>query len=86
MSSDGSQLAAQMAKEGNFGADVYMALSTVTPGAGGVLVPTNMAADVIEALRPVAVLRRMGVTSLPLVNTYTRSRARAAVSRLRRLL
>lgn len=62
------QLAAQMAKEGNFGADVYMALSTVTPGAGGVLVPTNMAADVIEALRPVAVLRRMGVTSLPLVN------------------
>ncbi|MDH0097469.1 phage major capsid protein [Pseudomonas sp. GD04158] len=62
------QVAAQMAKDGNFPVDVHMALSTVTPGAGGVLVPTNMAAEVIEALRPVAVLRRMGVTSLPLVN------------------
>lgn len=62
------QVAAQLAKEGNFGADVHMALSTVTPGAGGVLVPTNMAADVIEALRPTSVIRRMGVTSLPLNN------------------
>lgn len=62
------QAAAQMAKEGNYGADVFMALSTVTPGAGGVLVPTNFAADVIEGLRPTSVLRRMGVTSLPLNN------------------
>ncbi|WP_313315276.1 phage major capsid protein [Stutzerimonas nitrititolerans] len=62
------QAAAQMAKDGNFGADVHMALSTVTPGAGGVLVPTNFASDVIEALRPTSVLRKMGVTSLPLNN------------------
>lgn len=62
------QAAAQMAKDGNYGADVHMALSTVTPGAGGVLVPTNFASDVIEALRPTSVLRRMGVTSLPLNN------------------
>lgn len=62
------QAAAQMAKEGNFGSDVQMALSTVTPGAGGVLVPTNFASDVIEALRPTSVLRKMGVTSLPLNN------------------
>ncbi|MCG6541742.1 phage major capsid protein [Pseudomonas sp. KSR10] len=62
------QAAAQMAKDGNFGSDVQMALSTVTPGAGGVLVPTNMAADVIESLRPTSVLRKMGVTSLPLNN------------------
>ncbi|MTZ15100.1 phage major capsid protein [Pseudomonas sp. JL972] len=62
------QAAAQMAKDGNFGPDVHMALSTVTPGAGGVLVPTNFASDVIEALRPTSVLRKMGVTSLPLNN------------------
>lgn len=62
------QAAAQMAKDGNYGADVFMALSTVTPGAGGVLVPTNFAADVIEGLRPTSVVRRMGVTSLPLNN------------------
>lgn len=62
------QAAAQMAKDGNFGSDVQMALSTVTPGAGGVLVPTNFASDVIEALRPTSVLRNMGVTSLPLNN------------------
>jgi HK97 family phage major capsid protein len=62
------QAAAQMAKDGNYGTDVFMALSTVTPGAGGVLVPTNFASDVIEGLRPTSVLRRMGVTSLPLNN------------------
>lgn len=62
------QVAAQLAKEGNFGADVHMALSTVTPGAGGVLVPTNFASDIIEALRPTSVVRKMGVTSLPLNN------------------
>lgn len=62
------QLAAQLAKEGNFGADVQMALSTVTAGAGGVLVPTNMATEVIESLRPASVIRKMGVISLPLNN------------------
>ncbi|MDG9925441.1 MULTISPECIES: phage major capsid protein [unclassified Pseudomonas] len=62
------QLAAHLAKEGNFGSDVQMALSTVTAGAGGVLVPTNMASEVIEALRPTSIVRKMGVISLPLNN------------------
>ncbi len=60
--------AAQMAKDGGFDNDVVMALSTVTPGAGGVLVPSNMASSVIEALRPLTVVRRMGAVSLPLLN------------------
>lgn len=60
--------AAQLAKTGGYGADIEMALSTVTPGAGGVLVPENFATEVIEALRPSSVMRSMGVTSLPLNN------------------
>lgn len=62
------QTAAQMAKDGGFPADVHMALSVVTPGAGGVLVPQNFATEVIESLRPVSIVRKMGVTSLPLNN------------------
>ncbi|WP_312374998.1 phage major capsid protein [Pseudomonas oryzihabitans] len=62
------QQAADLAKAGNFGADVAMALSTVTPGAGGVLVPTNFSSSVIESLRPKSVVRRMGAVSLPLNN------------------
>lgn len=60
--------AAEMAKGGGFNTDVQMALSTVTPGAGGVLVPTNFSAGVIESLRPKSVVRRMGAVSLPLNN------------------
>lgn len=60
--------AAQMAKEGGFPGDVHMALSTVTPGAGGVLVPQNMSAEVIESLRPASVVRDLGAVSLPLNN------------------
>jgi HK97 family phage major capsid protein len=62
------QDAARMAKEGGFAPDVHMALSTVTPGAGGVLVPENFATDVIESLRPQSVVRKMGAISLPLNN------------------
>lgn len=62
------QMAAQLAKEGGYPSDVHMALSVVTPGAGGVLVPQNFATDIIESLRPVSVVRKMGVTSLPLNN------------------
>ncbi|MDT3720343.1 phage major capsid protein [Pseudomonas oryzihabitans] len=62
------QQAAELAKAGNFGADVAMALSTVTPGAGGVLVPENFSSSVIESLRPKSVVRRMGTISLPLNN------------------
>ncbi|HCA25251.1 MAG TPA: phage major capsid protein [Pseudomonas sp.] len=65
----GNQLqAAQMAKEGGFPADVHMALSTVTAGAGGVLVPENMSSEVIESLRPRSVVRGLGAVSLPLNN------------------
>jgi HK97 family phage major capsid protein len=60
--------AADLAKANNFGADVHMALSTVTPGAGGVLVPENFSSSVIESLRPKSVIRRMGAVSLPLNN------------------
>ncbi|MDT3749750.1 phage major capsid protein [Pseudomonas kurunegalensis] len=60
--------AAEMAKTGGYGADVHMALSTVTPGAGGVLVPENFSASVIESLRPKSVVRSMGAVSLPLNN------------------
>lgn len=60
--------AAELAKANNFGADVYMALSTVTPGSGGVLVPENFSTSVIESLRPKSVVRRMGAVSLPLNN------------------
>lgn len=62
------QLAAQLAKDGKYGSDVQMALSTVTSGAGGVLVPQNFATEVIEALRPTSIVRKMGVISLPLNN------------------
>lgn len=65
----GNQLqAAQMAQQGGYSPDVAMALSTVTAGAGGVLVPENFATEVIEALRPKSVVRRMGAVSLPLNN------------------
>ncbi|AUY33567.1 MULTISPECIES: phage major capsid protein [Pseudomonas] len=62
------QMAAQLAKDGGYPSDVHMALSVVTPGAGGVLVPQNFATDIIESLRPVSTVRKMGVTSLPLNN------------------
>lgn len=60
--------AAQLAQDGGFGKDVVMALNTNTPAAGGVLVPTNMAREVIEALRPRSVVRASGAVSLPLNN------------------
>lgn len=60
--------AAEMAKSGGYGADVHMALSTVTPAAGGVLVPENFSTSVIESLRPKSVVRKMGAISLPLNN------------------
>lgn len=57
-----------MAEQGGYSTDVAMALSTVTPGAGGVLVPQNFATEIIEALRPMSVVRKMGTRSLPLNN------------------
>lgn len=62
------QHAAQLAQDGGYGQDIVQTLSTTTPGAGGVLIPTAMAASVIEALRPRSVVRSMGAVSLPLNN------------------
>lgn len=68
-SAQGNQLlAAQMAQDGGYGQDIVQALSTTTPGAGGVLVPTNMATSVIPALRPKSLVRAMGAVSIPLNN------------------
>lgn len=54
--------------KGGYSTDVAMALNTVTPGAGGVLVPQNFATEIIEALRPMSIVRKMGARSLPLNN------------------
>lgn len=62
------QQAALMAQQGGYPTEVAMALNTVTPGAGGVLVPTNFSSEIIEALRPMSVVRKMGAMSLPLNN------------------
>lgn len=62
------QYAAELARAGGFGSDVVMALSTNTPAAGGVLIPTNMATEVIAALRPRSVVRASGAVSVPLNN------------------
>ena len=68
MTQGDQRAAADLAASGGFGSDVAMALNTVTAGAGGVLVPTNFAASVIESLRPFSVVRRMGCQSVPLNN------------------
>ncbi|MBN7138994.1 phage capsid protein [Lysobacter enzymogenes] len=62
------QLAAQIAEQNGYGADVSMALNTLTPEAGGVLVPENMSSEVIELLRPRSVVRRLGARSMPMNN------------------
>lgn len=68
-SASGNQMqAAQMAQEGGYGQDIVQTLNTITPGAGGVLIPTNMSSSVIPALRPKSIVRSMGAVSLPLHN------------------
>ena len=62
------QTAAKFAMDNGFGEDVAMALNTLTPGAGGVLIPTNMAREVIELWRPKSVVRTLGARSIPLNN------------------
>lgn len=60
--------AAKMAHDSGMNPEIAMALSTVTPGAGGVLVPQGFSSEVIELLRPKSVVRSMGAVSLPLQN------------------
>ena len=61
-------MAAKMATDSGYNPEIAMALSTVTPGAGGVLVPHNFSSEVIELLRPKSVVRKLGAVSLPLQN------------------
>lgn len=62
------QVAAQIAMDRGYGEHIAASLNTLTPGAGGVLVPTNLSSEVIELLRPKSVVRRLGARSLPLNN------------------
>lgn len=60
--------AAEFAEKNGFGADVAAALNTGTESSGGILVPQNLYADIIELLRPKAVVRSLGARTMPLVN------------------
>lgn len=62
------QRAAQFAMEHGYGEHIAASLNTLTAGAGGVLVPTNLSREVIELLRPKSVVRRLGTRSVPLNN------------------
>jgi HK97 family phage major capsid protein len=60
--------AAEFAEKNGFGADVAAALNTGTESSGGILIPANLSSEVIELLRPKAVVRALGARSLPLAN------------------
>lgn len=62
------QLAAQIATQRGYGEHIAASLNTLTAGAGGILVPTNLSSEVIELLRPKSVVRKLGTRSLPLNN------------------
>lgn len=67
--------AAKLAHDSGYNPEIAMALSTVTPGAGGVLVPQSFSSEVIELLRPKSVVRKLGAISLPFQNgTLTQPR------------
>ncbi|QNM98959.1 phage major capsid protein [Chitinimonas koreensis] len=61
-------VAAGIAEQRGYGEDVSMALSQSSAGAGGVLVPVNLAKEIIELLRPASTVRSLGVRSYPLMN------------------
>ncbi|MGG4604307.1 phage major capsid protein [Paenalcaligenes sp. Me131] len=63
-----SQLAAQIAMDRGYGDHIAASLNTLTPGAGGVLVPENLSTEVIELLRPKSVVRKLGARSIQLNN------------------
>lgn len=76
------QAAAQYAIDRGYGEHIAASLNTLTAGAGGVLVPTNLSREVIELLRPKSVVRRLGARGLPLNNgnlTIPRLRGGAVV-------
>jgi HK97 family phage major capsid protein len=77
------QEAAKIAMDRGYGEHIAASLNTLTSGAGGVLVPTNLSSEVIELLRPKSVVRRLGARSLPLNNgnvTIPRLKGGAVVS------
>lgn len=63
-----NRAAAQLALDRGYGEHVAASLNTLDPAAGGVLVPTNLSSEVIELLRPKAVVRKLGAQPMPLVN------------------
>lgn len=63
-----NQVAAQIAMDRGYGDIVAASLNTLTPGAGGVLVPENLSTEVIELLRPKSVVRKLGARGMPLNN------------------
>ncbi|MFC7515089.1 phage major capsid protein [Herbaspirillum sp. GCM10030257] len=63
-----TQMAAKIAIDRGFGEEVAMSLNTLTSSAGGILVPTNLSSEIIELMRPKAVVRRLGARALPLNN------------------
>lgn len=63
-----NQLAAQIAMDRGYGDHIAASLNTLTPGAGGVLVPENLSTEVIELLRPKSVVRKLGARAMPLNN------------------
>ncbi|MCX5592031.1 phage major capsid protein [Alcaligenes endophyticus] len=63
-----NQLAAQIAMDRGYGEHIAASLNTLTPGAGGVLVPENLSTEVIELLRPKSVVRKLGARAMPLNN------------------
>lgn len=63
-----NQVAAKIAMDRGYGDIVAASLNTLTPGAGGVLVPENLSTEVIELLRPKSVVRKLGARGMPLNN------------------
>ena len=77
------QAAAKMASDSGYNPEIAMALSTVTPGAGGVLVPQSFSSEVIELLRPKSVVRSLGAVSRRDVQQVSACRASHTEGNLR---
>lgn len=63
-----SVVATKIAVDRGYGDDVAAALNSTTPGAGGVLIPQNYRAELVEMWRPRSVVRSAGCRTIPLVN------------------
>lgn len=75
--------AAEFAQKQGFNPMVVDALGAGSDSAGGVLIPENLSSEIIELLRPKAVVRSLGTRSIPLNNgnvTIPRLQGGAVVS------